>query len=530
MTGLVFPDAYTSTMLAHWLSRVKAYDDVFSEFGFADWTKIHTAEAQHYKNFFDANGLIKDDVLRSVAGEIQLNLDDGLANWINKGTNAYPVTKFLAMFPRTSSNYIKASASWTPLSLIPGFNKYSKTIYAKTNDDIARALAEHGIDMATTPNARVIFENLRAEYTGRLAFSTLMVGTLWQSAMAGNIRGNGNYNASRRQKERNQFGYEPKTISIAGKWVSYKGIWGIEQILSIMGYLAYYSKDLNEPMLANWQGKMAWMLASSFLNETPLQGFEPLIAATNGDMSGWNRLIANTSRSFLPLSGGAGVLANALDSAQKNLSGEVHEYIANRLPGFKNQLPDQIDIWTNTALNDIDNPILRFLNAGSPIKVSGTNEKWRQWLQDIQYEGLALLKKDSTGSYELTPAEVEWISKDVASREPFKKVIKMMNNPVFNQGSEDLRAHRTTSADLQNKKLVLKKRYLPEHRELNKFLRNEIKISEQNMLRLRPDIAVTIQKQLIINDLMKSGDVKGAAKIQKQDLETQQLLQFGGKR
>ena len=166
MTGLVFPDAYTSTMLAHYLSRVRAYDDVFSEFGFADWTKIHAAEAEHYKRFFDSNGLIKDDVLRSVAGEIQLNLDDGLANWINKGTNAYPITKFLAMFPRTSSNYIKASASWTPLSLIPGFNKYSKTIYARTTEEIAAALAEHGIDMATTPNARVIFENLRAEYTG----------------------------------------------------------------------------------------------------------------------------------------------------------------------------------------------------------------------------------------------------------------------------------------------------------------------------------------------------------------------------
>ena len=123
MTGMVFTDVFSQTHLAHYLSRMRAYDDVFSEFGFADWTKIHAAEAQHYKKFFDANGLIKDDVLRSVAGEIQLNLDDGLANWINKGTNAYPITKFLAMFPRTSSNYIKASASWTPLSLIPGFNK-----------------------------------------------------------------------------------------------------------------------------------------------------------------------------------------------------------------------------------------------------------------------------------------------------------------------------------------------------------------------------------------------------------------------
>ena len=289
MTGMVFPDVFTTTHLAHYLSRIKAYDDVFSEFGFADWNKIKIAEAEHYKKFFDKEGLINDDVLRSIAGEVQLNLDDGLANWINQGTTAYPMTKFMLMFPRTSSNYIKNSLSWTPISLIPGINKYSKTIYARTDDQIADALLEHGIDMATTPNARVIWQNLRAEYTGRLIFSGMLGSGLFNYAMAGNIRGNGHYNASRRSKERDQFGYEPKTINIGGKWVSYKGIIGVEQVLSIIGDMAYYSKDLNESTLANWHAKLAWTISASFLNETPLQGLEPLIAATNGDLSGWNR-------------------------------------------------------------------------------------------------------------------------------------------------------------------------------------------------------------------------------------------------
>jgi len=529
MTGLVFPDAYTSTMLAHYLSRVRAYDDVFSEFGFADWTKIHAAEAQHYKKFFDANGLIKDDVLRSVAGEIQLNLDDGLANWINKGTNAYPITKFLAMFPRTSSNYIKASASWTPLSLIPGFNKYSKTIYARTKDDIAKALAEHGIDMATTPNAQVIFENLRAEYTGRLAFSTLMVGTLWQYAMGGNIRGNGHYNASRRTKERDNFGYEPKTINIGGKWVSFKGIWGIEQMLSIMGDMAYYAKDLNEPVLASWQSKLSWTLAASFLNETPLQGFEPLIAATNGDLSGWTRLIANTSRSFLPLSGGAGVLANAISSSQKDLEGEVREYIANRLPGFNHALPEQIDIWTGTPLNDIDNPFLRILNAMSPIKVSGTREPWRVWLQEIQYDGLSRLKKDSTGSYEYSAKEREVIYQYLGEMKLYKEIERIMKNPKYKEDIAALRVHRSTNADLLNDRLSLKKKQLPVYQEINFVLRRAQQEAENRLLMEHPDIADVIRAQQEINYNMKKGNVERAGEIQKQDLETQQLLQYGNR-
>ncbi len=532
MTGLVFPDAYTSTVLAHYLSRVRAYDDVFSEFGFANWEAIKIAEAKHYKNFFDANGLIKDDVLRSIAGEIQLNLDDGLANWLNQGTTAYPVSKFLMMFPRTSSNYIKASSSWTPLSAIPGFNKYSKTIYARTDEDIAKALAEHGIDMATTPNARIIFENLRAEYTGRLAFSTILVGSLWQYAMGGNIRGSGNYNASRRKKERDMFGYEPKTINIGGKWVSYKGIWGIEQVLSILGDMSYYASDLNEPALANFGSKLAWTLSSSFLNETPLQGFEPLIAATNGDISGWNRLVANTIRSTLPLSGGAGVLANAIDSAQKDISGEIHEYIMNRIPGFKNALPDQIDIWTGQPLNDIDNPFLRILNSLSPIKVSGTREPWRVWLQEIQWDGLSRLRKDSTGSYEYTPKEREYIYKTIGSMQLHKKIEKLMKSKRYKNELDALRLHRSTNVDLKNEKITLKKRLLPVYAEIDNILKTAQRQAELILLEEKPSIAETIHRQKITDFEMKKGNVEGAAEIQRRDkeLQKQQLLNYGGSR
>jgi len=530
MTGLVFPDAYTSTMLAQYLARIKAYDDVFSELGYFKRSNVLVAEAKHYRNFFDSNGLIKDDVLRSIAGEVQLNLDDGLSNWLNKGTTAYPVTKFLMMFPRTSSNFIKNSSSWTPLTLIPGFNKYSKTLYARTPEQIAVALKEHGIDMATTPNAQMIFKNLRAEYTGRLAFSTLLVGTMWQYAMAGNIRGNGHYNASRRKKERDQFGYEPKTINIGGKWVSYKGILGVEQVLSMLGDMAYYNADLNEPVIRNWHAKLAWTLSASFLNETPLQGFEPLIAATNGDLSGWNRLIANSTRAMLPLSGGAGVLANAISSSQKDLEGEVTEYIANRLPGFNLGLAEQIDIWTGEPLNDVDHPVLRALNALSPVKVSGTAEPWRKFLLDIQFDGLSRLKKDSTGSYEYSAREREYIYKKIGSYNLYKEIERIMKNKKYQDSIKALRAHRSSDVDTQNEMVILKKKNLPVYREINAILRAAQKAAEAELLAERPDIVETIKSQTYIDNEMKKGNVEGAAYQQKKNLEKQKLLQFGGSR
>ena len=528
MTGMVFPDVFTTTHLAHYLSRMKAYDEVFYEFGFSDWKKIAIAEKKHYKSFFDDNGIIKDDVLRSIAGEVQLNLDDGLANWLNQGTTAYPITKFMMMFPRTSSNYIKNSASWTPISLIPGINKYSKTLYARTDDDIAEALMEHGIDMLTTPNARIIFKNLRAEYTGRLAFSSLLAGSLWQYAMAGNIRGNGHYNASRRKKERDNFGYDPKTINIGGKWVSYKGILGVEQVLSIIGDLAYYSKDVEQPFLEDSISKLSWTLAATFLNETPLQGLEPLIAATNGDLTGWSRLIANSTRAMLPLSGGAGVVANAISSSQKDLEGSVVEYVQNRIPIANALLPEQIDFWTGEPLNDIDNPYLRMLNALSPMQVSGTNEPWREWLRTTGWRGFTRLTKDSSGSYEYNPKERELILRYMGEMELYKQLIPLMKSKYLNEPLEKLRLHRLSANNISEDDIKIKASLLPLYKELNKIVRTAQIAAEQRLINERPDIAETIFLQREADDAMKKGNTPRAIDIQEitpqRIEETRQLL------
>jgi len=524
MTGMVFSDVFTQVHLAHYLSRTRAYSDVFSEFGYLKEGAIEAAEAKHYKEMFDADGLIKDKALKALTGEVTLNLDDGVSNWINKATTAYPVTKHMLMFPRTSSNYIKNSLSWTPISLIPGINKYSKTIWARTDEDIAAALLEHGID-SSIPNADSLFKNLQAEYKGRLAFSGLMTATLYQYAMSGNIRGNGHYNASRRNKERTQMGYEPKTINIGGKWVSYKGIVGVEQVLSIIGDMAYYAKDIDEATLSSWQAKLTWTIASTFLNETPLQGLEPLIAATNGDLSGWTRLAANTARSYIPLSGAAGVLSNAITSTQKDIQGSVNEYLMNRLPVFSSLLPDQIDIWTGEPVNDIDNPFLRILNALNPLKVSGTAEPWRQWLLESGWNGLSRLRKDSTGSYEYTPEERELIYQFIGEQKMYKEIEKLMKNKKYNKELKMLRIHRSNNAEIDQDRIKLDTQDLPVFQEINFIVRRAQKIAERRLLNLRPDITNRIRSQQKADFQMKRGDIEGAAQTQK-EAQTEKLLQI----
>ena len=529
MTAMVFPDVFTTTHLAHYLARAKAYDDVFYEFGsiYGKADLLKQAEKAHYDSFFDADGLVKDKTLKAMAGEIQLNLDDGLASYLTDATTAYPILKEVMAFPRTASNYMRAAASWTPITMIPGISKYSKTIYAKTSDDIAEALLEHGIIMAREPNAQVIFENLKAEYVGRLAFSSLLVSTLFGYAMGGNIRGNGHYNASERNKQRDQMGYEPKTIRIGNKWVSYKGIIGIEHILSIIGDLAYYAGDIDEHLLENWESKLAWTIGATFLNETPLAGVEPLFDAMNGNVRAFNRLVSQSISSWIPASGGLGVIANATDSAQKDINGEIIAFVKNRIPGLKSSLPNQIDIWTGKPINDIDNPYLKALNAMSPVQVNGSNEPWREFLQDIQYRGLGILKMDSTGSYEWKPEDRQIINEYIGEMELFKEVERIMKRTDYQGQIKALKKLRNQNNQTNKDKIELKTTLLPIHQDLNAVVRDALKQAEARYLREHPHIQTSIYNAQQAKLRMETGDPQGAGEIQKKDLELKQLIEHG---
>ena len=526
MTGMVFTDVFSQTHLAHYLSRTRAYDDVFSEFGYADWTKIHKAEKIHYDSMFDADGLITDKALKSIQGELALNLDDGIANWINQGTTAYPVSKFLLMFPRTGSNYVRNALSWTPISVIPGINKYSKTIWARTDDDIAKALAEHGIDMATTPNAKVLFQNLRAEYTGRLAFSGLLTKSLWDYAMAGNITGNGHYNKSRRAKERDQLGFQPKSINIGGRWISYKGIVGVDPVLSILGDMAYYARDLDQPFMEDALAKVMWTISATFLNETPLTSLEPLIAAQSGNLSRFNSIIANATRAIIPQSGALGVASNAITSTQKDIESSIPKYVANKIPIASSFLPEQRDFWTGEPLNDIQNPILRILNSLSPIKISGTKEPWRDWLLTTGWDGLGRLKMDSTGSYEYTEAQRDFIYQRIGQMQLYKKLIPLMEDKELNRQTGLLRSHRVQGGDLDNEQIKLKTQKLPIFTKIDAIVKEAQLIAEREFLEMNKDVQNTIIQQQKVDFEMNQGNVQGASDLQKKELETRKLLQM----
>ena len=272
--------------------------------------------------------------------------------------------------------------------------------------------------------------------------------------------------------------------------------------------------------------KVMWTVSATFLNETPLTSLETLIAAQSGNLSRFNSIITNAARAIIPQSGALGVASNAITSTQKDIESSVPKYVANKIPIASSFLPEQRDFWTGEPLNDIQNPVLRFLNAFSPIKISGTNEPWRQWLLTTGWDGLGRLKMDSTGSYEYTEAQRDFIYQRIGQMQLYKKLIPLMNDKELNKQTGLLRAHRVQGGDLDNDMIKLKTQKLPIFTKIDAIVKEAQLIAEREFLEMNKDVQNTIIQQQKVDFEMNQGNVQEASDLQKKELETRKLLQM----
>ena len=472
---------------------------------------------------FDKNGVLTDKAAKAASGEIALNLDDGASDWINTATTAVPALKNFFMFPRTGINMAKLAMSYTPIAAIPGLNKYSKILYA--GDDMVKikaALKDHGIkDFDKTPNAMAIYKNLQKEYQGRLMLSSTTATLGFTYAMNGGIRGNGPVNGADRRKLMDM-NWKPKTIKIGNNWVSYEGIPMLDTILTVMGDAAFYHNDLGSSMTQSIVDKLAWTICATYVNNTPLYGMEPLQKAFAGDESAFQRITANMIRGAIPLSGALGVVSNAITSSQKDIYKDMMGYVTNRVPIASSFLPERIDYWTGGEINEIDNPLLRTLNAFSPIKVSQGEEPWRKWLLDIGFNGISILSKTYNGDREYTAEEREIIGRLIGEQQLYRQVQRVMKSGRYNKEIEQLKLYRRGKTYDEVRQYAQR---LPVHQHLNKIIKSAQQRAEftlQNSDEYK-HIGFDIRGRKITKKLMERGLVDRAANQSKQN-EIQRLL------
>ena len=169
-----------------------------------------------------------------------------------------------------------------------------------------------------------------------------------------------------------------------------------------------------------------------------------------GDDSGMQRFLTNTARMAIPMSGAQGVLAKAVTNANKETYNDLSNYISSRIPFVNLTVPDKIDWWTGQPINEIDNHLLRILNAVNPIPVSGGEEGWRRWVNESGLDLSQNLLKDSTGTHTYSAEERSILSKFIGEQQLWKKIegngktTGYMNNKKYNDQLDIVRAELAT--------------------------------------------------------------------------------------
>ena len=544
-TAMSGADGYVNSSMASMVARIRAYDNLAQQ-GIGPTAKaLRAAEKEVYATMFDETGRMTDWAASHMSGEIALNLDNEAANFISGAIEKTPLLRHLIMFPRTGLNALQVAGSYTVLAgetaaalalRKQGLSRYAKVLTAKTKDEIGEALAMHGLkNIDDDPNAMAIFEYLKREYRGRLAFSATLVAALGSYAMAGNIRGNGAVNPQERKLHRDSLGWKAKHIKLGGKWVPFAGLDTIEPILTLMGDYAFHARDISPEKSGEMLDQLIWTISATFLDKTYLKGLEPLIKIANGDETALNKLIANTARGYIPAAGAMGVAADAISASQKDIYNDFMGYLKNRVPFLNATLPEQIDFWTGKPLNDIDNPILRALNAISPIKVSDDQEPWRKWLFESGWDGHSMIRRDSTGKHEYTPEQREIIYRFMAEDNLGAEIAseRFMGNQAFNNilgEVRDLKKNKRQVMDRDGNPIEYRVQLTPVHRAIDNLIRESKKRAEARLLSdaRYADLAAGIYTQQAVDEAMKAGDIEGAfgiAQQRKQQLSKQEKIQ-----
>ena len=555
MTGMTVPDAYTQMTQAHKIARIRAWSDVMDEYGhIVDETTLRKVEIKYRNMFFNGDKMLTDKLVQNVSDDINFTGDDQLSSYLTEATTRFPFLRFAFMFPRTESNAVKNAFSYTPIVGIPGATKHSKILYA--GDDpikIGEALAEHGVEAATDPHARGIYEWLRNEYTGRLMTSAWITKLGWDYAMSGGIMGPGHHNPAIRAYEQRTFNLQYKTIRVPGTntRISYEGIPIIDPVLSILGNMVYYSKDLDGPMMEDINAKVLTTLLMGF-GDNKLESLSVLADMFSGDGNAAIRFIKRAAQAtFVPAE--VRQLTRAIDGALRDVNDNLLDFVKAQNPITVSLVPKKLDGLTGNPVFDQENGFVRTMNELSGIRFSQDSRfdpdldkpfpidlgdgqirqlTTRDAIRILQYRGFRKFEKNSIGSVKLTSRQREDLIEFVHAEKDanggsvfFNKVREIVSSQKYHDHFAILRQHQANNVIKQAPDLEISAGKFPMFLELDNLIEEYIKDWE-----LQAGLEDLTEAQKEINFELEEGNINDAIEIQGQNTEKQKLLQYGGTR
>ena len=336
---------------------------------------LSQAEKSFEQKVFSADGQLTDEMAKFAADEAKLTKDlTGSMAKLNDAFDSMPFLKPFMLFMKTGVNAFEMTSKYTPI--LNGQLKEAKDIFSLAPGD--PALLKYGIKTAQD------LASAQAVHRGRTAIGYGFVASASMMALNGQITGNGPPDRALRNSWL-QAGWQPRSLKIGDKYVSYESLEPFNTILSFIADISDSQKVMGDEWVGNWFGKVAYLVSANVTNKSFLSGLMQLQDLNSSDGARFGSVAANLVNNQIPLGGLRNEIGKLIAPGMRELESGFIDGVKNRnlwsdiLPGDDGTLPYRYDILNGSVLRDYD-PMTRIWNSVSPFYINVGTTPTREML------------------------------------------------------------------------------------------------------------------------------------------------------
>ena len=374
---------------------------------------VRETEEEFRKQIFkkDKNGryIVKDKAAKMAGDEAAMTraLEENFKGF--ELISNIPGMKAFFPFVRTGFNALDLTFQHTPLVIWR--DKYKDIMNGKN-------LKKYGIRPEDLPQAQALME-------GRIAMGSTIMGMATFAALSGKMTGDYPYTKEDRDAWQ-AAGIQPNSFKLGNTYVSFQNIEPFNTLLSTVANVVQNSDILGEEITDNMIKKLTFMTAAVLVDKSMLSGIESLANIMSADTSEeeLKRTGAQLLRAHFPYAGLLGQLGDVIDANRKEAE-TFTELLIRRDAFMKSSLPPKYDILNKDRSGKplqmgAMNPLLRLLNAGSPIAIVNIeDDPIRQGIVEMRYnlpEMLSQYKGEPLNAYEQSQLSKYMSMGDLRSR------------------------------------------------------------------------------------------------------------------
>ena len=337
---------------------------------------INKAEKNLESKVWSADGTLQDEMAKFHSSEAKLTQElDIWGKNLEGFFEQFPYIRPWFVFMRTGVNALKMTSKYTP-----GLNRYLKEhsdIMTKLWDD--PEMIKYGIKSQDDHEIAISIAK------GRAAMGYGFVSLASGAYLAGNLTGNGPPDRELRETWTQVADWQPRSIKIGDKWVSYEALEPFAGILALLADIGDAQKVMGDEYTSDWLSRAGWFITQNVTNKSFLTGLNDLSEIFTGSSHRAKmRNAANLVNNQLLWAGLRNDLGKALSPGMRELNAGFLQSIGNRnlwadAISDGQLLPYKMDLLDGSRIRNWDWST-RMVNTMLPFNINTAPTPARQWL------------------------------------------------------------------------------------------------------------------------------------------------------